>query len=188
MNPNVGTVDRAARILIGVALIALDLDACDRPVGLDRRRAAGDGRIPLLPGLSPVWIQHMPEEFTLMMHETIENSAPAGYRELTQGVSKNLATLRADLPEVMKGFSDLARAATQDGALDKKTKELIALALGVAARCDACIGFHAQTLVKLGATKLEVEEMLGMAVYMGGGPSLMYAANALAAFEEFSSR
>ncbi|VTZ27214.1 Alkyl hydroperoxide reductase AhpD [Methylocella tundrae] len=111
----------------------------------------------------------------------------ATYRELTQGVSKNLATLRADLPEVMKGFSDLARTATQDGALDKKTKELIALALGVASRCDACIGFHVQALVKLGVTKLELEEMLGMAVYMGGGPSLMYAANAIAAFEEFSA-
>lgn len=108
------------------------------------------------------------------------------YRELTQGVSRNLATLRADLPEVMRGFSDLARAATQDGALDKKTKELIALALAVAARCDACIGFHTQALVKLGATKAEVEEMLGMAVYMGGGPSLMYAANAISAFEEFA--
>jgi AhpD family alkylhydroperoxidase len=115
-------------------------------------------------------------------------SRPAAkYRDLTQGVSKNLATLRADLPKVMKGFSELARAATQDGALDKKTKELIALALGVAARCDACIGFHAQTLVKLGVSKPEMEEMLGMAVYMGGGPSLMYAANALSAFEEFSA-
>jgi AhpD family alkylhydroperoxidase len=111
----------------------------------------------------------------------------ASYRDLTQGVSKNLATLRADLPEVMKGFSEMARAATQDGALDKKTKELIALALGVAARCDACIGFHVQTLVKLKVSKAELEEMLGMAIYMGGGPSLMYAANALAAFEEFSA-
>jgi AhpD family alkylhydroperoxidase len=109
------------------------------------------------------------------------------YRELTQSVSKNLATLRADAPDVMKGFSDLARAATKDGALDKKTKELIALALGVAVRCDACIGFHAQALVKLGATKTDVEETLAMAVYMGGGPSLMYSANALAAFDEFSS-
>ncbi len=109
------------------------------------------------------------------------------FRDLTQGVSRNLATLRSDLPEVMKGFGDLARTATQDGALDKKTKELIALALGVAAHCDACIGFHTQTLVKLGATKAEVEEALGMAVYMGGGPSLMYAANAIAAFQEFSA-
>jgi AhpD family alkylhydroperoxidase len=106
---------------------------------------------------------------------------------LTQGVSKNLATLRADLPEVMKGFRALAGAATQSGALDKKSKELIALALGVAARCDACIGFHTEALVKLGASKAEIEETLGMAVYMGGGPSLMYAANAVEAFEEYSA-
>lgn len=109
------------------------------------------------------------------------------YSELTQEVSTNLATLRSDIPDVMKGFADLARAATREWALDKKTKELIALALGVAARCDACIGFHARTLVQLGATKAEVEETLGMAVYMGGGPSLMYSANAIAAFEEFSA-
>jgi AhpD family alkylhydroperoxidase len=108
------------------------------------------------------------------------------YRELTESVSKNLATLRTGVPDVMKGFNDMARAATRDGALDKKTKELIALALGVAAHCDACIGFHVQSLVRLGATKAEVEEALGMAVYMGGGPSLMFSANAIAAFEEFS--
>lgn len=112
---------------------------------------------------------------------------PTPYLDLTREVSNNLATLRNDIPDVMKGFSDLARAATRDGALDKKTKELIAIALGVAARCDACIGFHAQALVRLGATKAELEEALGMAVYMGGGPSLMYSANAVAAFEEFAS-
>ncbi len=114
-------------------------------------------------------------------------TAHVSYRDLTADVSRNLATLRADLPEVMKGFNDLARAATQDGALDRKTKELIALALGVAARCDACIGFHTRTLVGLGTTKAELEEMLAVAVYMGGGPSLMYAANAVAAFEEFTA-
>ena len=114
-------------------------------------------------------------------------ATPKCFTELTQNVSSNLAALRADLPEVMKGFNDLARAATKNGALDKKTKELIALALGVAAHCDACIGFHVQTLVKLGTTKLEMEEALGMAVYMGGGPSLMYSANAVAAYDEFAS-
>jgi AhpD family alkylhydroperoxidase len=86
----------------------------------------------------------------------------------------------------MKSFSELGRAATADGALDKKTKELIALALSVAARCDPCIGFHAQTLVKLGATRQEIDETLGVTTYMGGGPSLMYAASAVAAFDEFS--
>jgi len=114
------------------------------------------------------------------------NASPAKYQDLTRGVSARLSTLRSDVPDVMKGFGDLARAATRDGALDKKTKELIALALGVAAHCDACIGFHVQALVALGTTKGQLEEALGMAVYMGGGPSLMYSANALAAFEEFS--
>ena len=108
------------------------------------------------------------------------------YRDLTQSVSRQLAPLRSGTPEVMKSFSELGRAATADGVLDKKTKELIALALSVAARCDPCIGFHMQTLVKLGVTRQEVEETLGVSTYMGGGPSLMYAASAIAAFDEFS--
>lgn len=116
------------------------------------------------------------------------STAPEGYRALTETVSHHLASLRADIPDVMKGFGELARAASRDGVLDKKTKELIALALGVAAHCDACIGFHVQALVRLGTTKAELEEALGMAIYMGGGPSLMYSANALAAFEEFSTK
>jgi len=85
----------------------------------------------------------------------------------------------------MQGFSTMAVSATKDGALDKKTKELIALAIGVSTRCDGCIGFHTKTLVDLEVTKAEFEEALGMAVYMGGGPSLMYAADAMLAYEQF---
>jgi AhpD family alkylhydroperoxidase len=110
------------------------------------------------------------------------------YAELTKGISGGLRKLRKDIPDTMQAFSALAQAATRDGALDKKTKELIALALGVAARCDGCIGFHTEALVKLGATRQEVEETLGMAVYMGGGPSLMYAADAITAFEQFEQQ
>ena len=106
------------------------------------------------------------------------------YKDITKNISSSLVKLRTYAPDVMKAFGDLATAATKDGVLDKKTKELIALALGVAAHCDGCIGFHTQALSKLGATKEEVFEALGMAVYMGGGPSLMYAAEAIAAFEQ----
>lgn len=109
------------------------------------------------------------------------------YPDITRGIAANLKTLRRDIPDTMQGFSALAQAATRAGALDKKTKELIALAIGVATRCDGCIGFHSETLVKLGASRAEVEEALGMAVYMGGGPSLMYAADAIAAFEQFQA-
>jgi len=107
------------------------------------------------------------------------------YPAITQEVSASLARLRADIPDTTRGFSALAQAATREGALDKKTKELIAMALSVAARCDPCLGFHAQALVKLGCTRAEFEDMLGMCLYMGGGPALMYAAHALDAFEQF---
>ncbi|MGT2501402.1 carboxymuconolactone decarboxylase family protein [Bradyrhizobium guangxiense] len=110
------------------------------------------------------------------------------YVDITRSISANLKKLRGDIPDTMKGFALLAQAATRDGALDKKTKELMALALGVAAHCDGCIGFHAEALVKLGATREEIEETLGMAVYMGGGPSLMYAADAIAAYEQFQQQ
>lgn len=110
------------------------------------------------------------------------------YSEICKDLSGNLKTLRKDIPDVMQGFSALAKAASSDGALDKKTKELIALAIGVAVRCDGCIGFHTEALVRMGASRQEVEETLGMAIYMGGGPSLMYAADAIAAFEQFQQQ
>ena len=107
------------------------------------------------------------------------------YKDIIADTSANTAKLRKGIPDVMQGFNAMAQAAGKAGVLDEKTKELIAMAIGVANRCDACLGFHAKALVRLGATPEEFREMLGMCVYMGGGPSLMYAAAAIAAYEEF---
>lgn len=109
------------------------------------------------------------------------------YPTITADISRNLKQLRREIPETMQAFTALAQTATRTGALDKKVKELIALAIGVATRCDGCIGFHCEALVRLGASRAEVEEALGMAIYMGGGPALMYAADAIAAFEQFQA-
>ena len=103
------------------------------------------------------------------------------YQDIIKDTSAEIAKLRAEIPDTLRGFSALAKGATQSGALDKKTKELIAIALSVAGRCDPCIGFHVQTYVQLGGTRAELADALGMAVYMGGGPSLMYAAKTSAA-------
>ncbi|WP_424931312.1 carboxymuconolactone decarboxylase family protein [Amaricoccus macauensis] len=108
------------------------------------------------------------------------------YPDITARITRGVKQLRKEIPETMQGFSAMAGAAGKDGALDSKTKELIALAIGVATRCDGCIGFHTQALVKLGAKKKEIEEALGMAIYMGGGPALMYAADAIHAYEQFT--
>ena len=110
------------------------------------------------------------------------------YKEITSDLSTSLPKLGKEMSGVMNGFTTMMQAATKDGALNKKTKELIALALGIAAHCKGCIGFHVHTLIQLGVTKEELLETLGIAVYMGGGPSVMYASEALKAFEELSSK
>ena len=107
------------------------------------------------------------------------------FPELTKQLSADIRELRVGQPDVMKAFSAMAMSATAGKALDAKTKELIALAIGVAVRCDDCIAFHAKAAVEKGATRDEVMETLGMAVYMGAGPSVMYASHAVAAFNQF---
>lgn len=108
------------------------------------------------------------------------------YKAITKDISAYISELRKSVPDAMTGFSALAKGATQEGVLDKKTKEFIALAIGVSTRCDGCIGFHVKALVDLGATRAELAEVMAMAVYMGGGPSLMYAADTLRAYDQFT--
>lgn len=96
-----------------------------------------------------------------------------------------VAKLRATQPDVMRGFSQMAQTALQPAALDTKTKELMALAISVAIRCDACIAFHAKAAVKAGASDAEIAESLGLAIYMGAGPSVMYAAQTLEAVSQW---
>lgn len=111
---------------------------------------------------------------------------PKDYKALTKDISEYAGILKKAAPDAMNGFYAMSKGATADGALDKKTKEFIALAIGVTQRCDGCIGFHAKALKDLGATKDEIAEVMAMCVYMGGGPALMYAADALRAFDQFS--
>ena len=108
--------------------------------------------------------------------------------EITAGLSGPLTELRAGLPDVMKSFGSLAHAAMNGKALDPKTKELIALGISVAVRCDACIAFHAESAVRQGATRDDIMEIMGMAIYMGAGPSVMYAAQAIEAFDQFRAK
>lgn len=98
-------------------------------------------------------------------------------------INASLAPFRKAQPDAMAGFGQLARASMTDGAVSAKHKELIALAIGITQRCSGCIGFHVKALHKLGCTRAELEEMLAVCVYMGGGPALMYAAEAIKAWD-----
>jgi AhpD family alkylhydroperoxidase len=109
------------------------------------------------------------------------------FKQVTQDLNSALGQFRTAAPETMTAFNALSKSAMKAGAVDALHKELIALAIGVAARCDGCIGFHTKALIRLGVTREQLMETLEVAVYMGGGPSLMYAAEAIRAYEEFTA-
>lgn len=86
-----------------------------------------------------------------------------------------------------QGFSALHDSGMEAGALDAKTKELMALSIGIAKQCLDCIGFHVKAAIREGATREEVAEAISVAVVMGGGPQMMYGAKALEAFDQLSA-
>lgn len=108
------------------------------------------------------------------------------YHSIIQGIAKGLGMFAKQHPDSMQGFQAMSKATEKDGALSAKQKELIALAIGVAQRCDGCIGFHMKKCVALGVTREELVEAMGVVAYMGGGPSLMYVADALQAYDQFA--
>jgi AhpD family alkylhydroperoxidase len=109
------------------------------------------------------------------------------WNDFLKSLSPQLRELRMGAPDVMKGFSAIAQSALKTNALDTKTKELIALAISVATRCDDCIGFHAKAAVEQGASREEIMETLGTAIYLGAGPAVMYAAHAIGAADQFGA-
>ena len=90
-------------------------------------------------------------------------------------------------PDTTVAFGGMCRAAQTAGSLDRKTKELIALAISVAGQCEGCVAYHARAVHRAGANRQQVGEMLSVVVQMGGGPSYYAAAEALAAFDEFAN-
>ncbi|QDQ96204.1 carboxymuconolactone decarboxylase family protein [Tomitella fengzijianii] len=112
--------------------------------------------------------------------------ASAHGKAVLRELSPQNRNLRRAIPEVYKGFGALSQAAFADGALDTKTKELIALAIGVVEGCDGCIASHGQSAVRNGATRQEAAEAIGVAFLMHGGPATVHGARAYEAFCEFA--
>ena len=86
---------------------------------------------------------------------------------------------------MLEKFEELHRAAVASGALDTKTKELIALAISITDGCDDCIAHHVHDAIGAGATRDEIVDALGVAILMGGGPGMIYASHAIEAVDQF---
>jgi AhpD family alkylhydroperoxidase len=108
------------------------------------------------------------------------------FTQLADEVVSGIGLIREGAPDAMKAFGALSLAATAAKALDPKTKELMALAIGIAVHCDGCVAYHTRAAHKHGATREEVAETVALALYMGGGPAAVYGADALRAYDEFA--
>lgn len=109
---------------------------------------------------------------------------PEHYKELNAWMDK----LDQSMPGVMQGFGKLHEAALKPGALDGKTKELIALGIAITVRCDGCISYHVHDALQAGANKEEIAETVSVAILMGGGPSVVYGIEAMQALSQYQEQ
>ncbi|WP_417808588.1 carboxymuconolactone decarboxylase family protein [Thioclava sp.] len=109
------------------------------------------------------------------------------YKAKIDEMRNELRVMGKSIPETMSGFATLSKAVKENGPLDGKTKEFIALGMAVVLRCEPCIMFHTEALMKAGATREELSDVLAMAIQMGGGPGVMYAGHAMACWDELAA-
>lgn len=110
------------------------------------------------------------------------------HKEILDELRRPTRALREQLPGVFEAYGEMSKSVFTDGALDAKTKELIALAIAVSKQCDGCIASHARAAARRRATAEEVAEAHGVAVVMNGGPGTVHAPRAFEAFQEFARR
>lgn len=117
-------------------------------------------------------------------HSMSLESYPEKYHRL-----KSLITsLHSEMSGTISGFNQLHQKAMIDGALSKKTKELIALSIAITSNCDGCIAYHVHDALKTGASRAELMDAIGVAIMMGGGPALIYGCEALEALGQFEKQ
>jgi len=107
------------------------------------------------------------------------------WHDYMHDLKNDIRALNKTIPDTTRAFGALSKQVKDSGVLDVKTKEFIALSIAVAQGCEPCIVFHAEVLAKLKTPREEVGDALAMAIQMGGGPALMYAAKALKSFDDF---
>lgn len=109
------------------------------------------------------------------------------WKENSRDMRAKIREMNKLIPETASGFATLSKAVKDNGTLDVKTKEFLALAIAIAERCEPCIGFHVEALMRAGGTREELGDVLSMNIQMGGGPALMYAAKTLEAWDQMAA-
>lgn len=102
--------------------------------------------------------------------------------------SESMGKMKATTPDIARAFGGMFQGVMREGALAVREKELMALAIGIALRCEPCIWSHVEKCVKAGATREQILETAGVAVMMGGGPTYTYVPKVIEALEYFAGK
>ena len=105
--------------------------------------------------------------------------------EIESELKSLLGDMADSVPEVLDALGRLQQATFKEGALDIKTKELIALGIAISQSCDGCIAWHNAALKRLDTPLEEIAEVAAVAVEMGGGLALHPASKAIAGYKQF---
>lgn len=108
------------------------------------------------------------------------------YKAEIQDMRGEIRSMNKLIPQTAAAFGDLSKVAKDSPYVSVKEKEYVALAIAITQRCEPCINFHVEALMKAGASREELGDILSMCIQMGGGPALMYAAHALACWDELA--
>lgn len=108
------------------------------------------------------------------------------YRAKIADMRSELKVMNKLIPQTAAAFGDLSKVVKDSPGVSVREKEYVALGIAIAQRCEPCINFHVEALMKTGATRDQLADVLGMCIQMGGGPAVMYAAHALACWDELS--
>jgi AhpD family alkylhydroperoxidase len=118
------------------------------------------------------------------MSQLTNQEVEAKYTDQAKAVFDFIGKLSKENPGIANGFATMHKATGEDKALSAKQKELMALSIAISIRCEGCIACHVQDAIKQGATHDEIVETIGVAVLMGGGPSVVYGDKAYKAMQE----
>lgn len=107
------------------------------------------------------------------------------YKKELAHAKENTARLQKQTKKVGLDYFKMHSDAMADGALSKKDKELMSLAIGISKQCEGCIMSHLSEAKDSGATIEEVVETVNIAIMMNGGPAIVYGGKALEAAEQY---
>jgi len=115
----------------------------------------------------------------------MKSNSPKEFNDYRAKMNERI--LSASNNKVIKRIFNVDTNAYMDGALDKKTKEMLGLVASMVLKCDDCIYYHLEKCHELGVTEEELMEMFGIANLVGGTIVIPHTRRAMEFWDNLNS-